>query len=209
MLAKDSVKKPAATATTSGLSYTEFSYMLLQAYDFVHLHDALAANCRWAAATSGATSLPGSIWPAACGACSLRHDLAAADQVGRHENGQDRSGAVWLSAERTSPYQFYQYWINVRRPTPAAACGCSPNCRTRKSNRSTRPAERPAAGKPAAAGRGTDAAGARRRRLWPRLRRRPRSSSGPRFSDLNDAQLTEIFADVPSANYPVATWTKA
>ena len=56
MLDKESVK----VRLERGLSFTEFSYMLLQAYDFAHLHRARASSCRWAAPTSGATSRPAS-----------------------------------------------------------------------------------------------------------------------------------------------------
>ena len=57
MLTKDSVKK---RIEGEGISYTEFSYSLLQAYDFLVLLAGTAARCRWAAAISGATSLP--VW---------------------------------------------------------------------------------------------------------------------------------------------------
>ena len=70
MLAKDSVRSR-LERSDAGLSYTEFSYMLLQAYDFVHLHRAAtAASFRPAAAISGATSPPASTWPGGCAACS-------------------------------------------------------------------------------------------------------------------------------------------
>ena len=57
MLAKESVKR--RIESEEGISYTEFSYTLLQAYDYLVLHDGSPARCRWAAATSGATSPPG------------------------------------------------------------------------------------------------------------------------------------------------------
>ena len=57
MIAKDSVHN--RIEREEGLSFTEFSYMLLQSYDFLHLFDTWAASCRPAAATSGATSPPG------------------------------------------------------------------------------------------------------------------------------------------------------
>jgi hypothetical protein len=68
MLAKDSVK--GRLESDAGISYTEFSYMLLQAYDFVHLNASTAASCKSAAATSGATSPPASTSPGGCTACS-------------------------------------------------------------------------------------------------------------------------------------------
>ena len=70
MLAKDSVSSR-LERTDAGLSYTEFSYMLLQAYDFVHLVRTVRLRAAGrAAATSGATSRPASTWPGGCAACS-------------------------------------------------------------------------------------------------------------------------------------------
>ena len=70
MLAKDSVKSR-LERDRRGLSYTEFSYMLLQATISSICSNNLAANCRSAAAINGATSPPASIWPGGCMACSF------------------------------------------------------------------------------------------------------------------------------------------
>ena len=59
MLPKESVKR--RLESEEGISFTEFSYQLLQAYDYLVLYDASAARCRWAAAISGATSSPAAI----------------------------------------------------------------------------------------------------------------------------------------------------
>jgi len=113
MLAKDSVKAR-LERTDSGLSYTEFSYMLLQAYDFVYLaehHDCrvqAGGSDQWGNITAGidlarrlrGTQLHGLTWPL----------LTKSDGS---KMGKTESGAIWLSPTRTSPYQFYQYWINV------------------------------------------------------------------------------------------------
>lgn len=112
MLGKESVRS--RLESEAGLSYTEFSYMLLQAYDFVHL--AREHGCRiqaggsdqWGNITAGidlgrrmlGTQLFGLTAPL----------LTTSD--GR-KMGKTEQGAVWLSAERTSPYAFFQYWINV------------------------------------------------------------------------------------------------
>jgi len=113
MLAKDSVKGR-LERTDSGMSYTEFSYMLLQGYDFVHLNRAF--NCelqiggsdQWGNITAGldlGRRLHGvHLYGLTC-------PLLTKSDGGKM--GKTESGAVWLSAERTSPYQFYQYWINV------------------------------------------------------------------------------------------------
>jgi tyrosyl-tRNA synthetase len=113
MLAKDSVKSRLERAD-SGLSYTEFSYMLLQAYDFVYLNQhhgcelQIGGSDQWGNITAGidlgrrlrGVSLYGITCPL----------LTKADGS---KMGKTEKGTVWLSPERTSPYAFYQYWINV------------------------------------------------------------------------------------------------
>jgi tyrosyl-tRNA synthetase len=112
MLAKDSVKS--RLERDGGLSYTEFSYMLLQSWDFVHLSDAL--DCRvqiggsdqWGNITAGielgrrlrSRDLHGITCPL----------LTKADGT---KMGKTAAGAIWLDPRRTSPYRFYQYWINL------------------------------------------------------------------------------------------------
>jgi tyrosyl-tRNA synthetase len=112
MLGKDSVKS--RLDREGGISYTEFSYMLLQAWDFVHLSDAL--DCRvqiggsdqWGNITAGielgrrlrGRELHGITCPL----------LTKADGT---KMGKTAAGAVWLDPRRTSPYRFYQYWINL------------------------------------------------------------------------------------------------
>jgi tyrosyl-tRNA synthetase len=113
MLTKESVRAR-LERTDAGLSYTEFSYMLLQAYDFVHLFDAF--DCRlqvggsdqWGNITAG-IDLARRLRGAQLYGCTCPL-LTRADGT---KMGKTESGAVWLSAERTSPYQFYQYWINL------------------------------------------------------------------------------------------------
>ena len=113
MLAKDSVKSR-LERTDSGLSYTEFSYMLLQAYDFVYLHEHYGCELQaggsdqWGNITAGidlarrlrSVQLYGITCPL----------LTRSDGT---KMGKTESGALWLSADKTSPYQFYQYWINL------------------------------------------------------------------------------------------------
>ena len=110
MLSKESVKNRLDGA---GLSYTEFSYMLLQAYDFVHLNQEygcelqIGGSDQWGNVTAGidlgrrmhGSQLFGMTCPL----------LTKADG---EKMGKTATGAVWLSAEKTSPYQFYQYWRN-------------------------------------------------------------------------------------------------
>ena len=112
MMAKDSVKSRLAGDT--GISYTEFSYMLLQAYDFVHLNQAhgcelqVGGSDQWGNITAGidlgrrmhSAQLFGITSPL----------LTKADGT---KMGKTESGAIWLDADKTSPYEFYQYWINT------------------------------------------------------------------------------------------------
>ncbi len=112
MMGKDSVKS--RLEGDAGLSYTEFSYMLLQAYDFVHLKQQfgcelqIGGSDQWGNITAGidlARRMDGSqVFGMTCPL------LTKADGT---KMGKTESGTIWLSAERTSPYQFYQYWINV------------------------------------------------------------------------------------------------
>ncbi len=113
MLTKDSVRSR-LNRDDSGLSYTEFSYMLLQAYDFVHLNAQF--NCeiqvggsdQWGNITAGidlarrmrGVQLHGMTCPL----------LTKSDGT---KMGKTEAGALWLDADKTSPYHFYQYWINL------------------------------------------------------------------------------------------------
>lgn len=113
MLAKDSVRAR-LERTDSGLSYTEFSYMLLQAYDFVYLNQKYGCELQaggsdqWGNITAGidlARRISGvQLYGMTCPL------LTKSDGT---KMGKTESGALWLSPDRTSPYQFYQYWINL------------------------------------------------------------------------------------------------
>ena len=112
MLTKDSVKS--RLGSEAGLSYTEFSYMLLQAYDFVHLNKEygcelqIGGSDQWGNVTAGIDlgrrMLSAQLYGMTCPL------LTKSDGS---KMGKTETGAIWLSAERTSPYQFYQYWIRV------------------------------------------------------------------------------------------------
>lgn len=112
MLAKDSVKS--RLSSEAGLSYTEFSYMLLQAYDFVHLNKEhgcelqIGGSDQWGNITAGIDLARRMNSVQLFGlTCPL---LTKSDGS---KMGKTESGAIWLSPERTSPYAFYQYWFNV------------------------------------------------------------------------------------------------
>jgi tyrosyl-tRNA synthetase len=112
MLGKDSVKS--RLGSDAGLSYTEFSYMLLQAYDFVHLNQKydcelqIGGSDQWGNVTAGIDLGRRMLSKQLYGiTCPL---LTKSDGA---KMGKTESGAIWLSPERTSPYEFYQYWIRV------------------------------------------------------------------------------------------------
>lgn len=113
MLRKESVRRR-LEEEASGLSYTEFSYLLLQAYDFYRLfedHDCrvqLGGSDQWGNITSGIELIRRMAGERAYGAVFPLITTASGAKFGKTEKG-----AVWLDPERTSPYRFYQYWLNV------------------------------------------------------------------------------------------------
>ncbi|MEM1070064.1 MAG: tyrosine--tRNA ligase [Planctomycetota bacterium] len=112
MLGKDSVRS--RLESESGLSYTEFSYMLLQAYDFVHLcreHDCLiqaGGSDQWGNITAGIDLGRRMLGKQLFGVTAPLLTTSDGRKMGKTEQG-----AVWLDPNRTSPYQFYQYWRRV------------------------------------------------------------------------------------------------
>ena len=202
MLAKDSVKS--RLDRDGGLSYTEFSYMLLQAWDFVHLSDVL--DCRvqiggsdqWGNITAGielgrrlrSRDLHGITCPL----------LTKADGT---KMGKTAAGAIWLDPKRTSPYAFYQYWINLddddagrclARLTDLALEDLAAYDEKRAINPAARETQK---------------------RLAEDLTRLVHGDAGliaakqateiffgAEIRDLDDAALGEIFADMPSHDFP-------
>ena len=115
MMAKDSVKKRFdPNENTDGMSFTEFSYQLLQGYDFLHLYQEknltlqMGGSDQWGNITTG-TELIRRIAGGKAYAltCPL---ITKADGT---KFGKSESGNVWLDPEKTSPYKFFQYWINT------------------------------------------------------------------------------------------------
>ena len=113
MMAKDSVKSRIGREDT-GISYTEFSYMLLQAYDFVHLNQEhgcelqVGGSDQWGNITAGIDLGRRMHSAQLYGLTSPLLTKSDGSKMGKTE-----SGAVWLDPDKTSPYAFYQYWINV------------------------------------------------------------------------------------------------
>jgi tyrosyl-tRNA synthetase len=110
MLQKEAVKG----RMEGGISYTEFSYMLLQAYDFLELHRRDGATLQvggsdqWGNVTAGIELIRRTTGATANALTFPLVTTAAGAKFGKTE-----AGAVWLDAKRTSPYQFYQFWLNV------------------------------------------------------------------------------------------------
>ena len=110
MLAKESVR----ARLEEGISYTEFSYMLLQAYDFLELHRRegvtmqIGGSDQWGNIVSGIELLRRAAGASAHGVTLPLLTTAAGTKFGKTE-----AGAVWLDARLTSPYRFYQFWINA------------------------------------------------------------------------------------------------
>ena len=110
MMQKESVK----TRLESGMSYTEFSYMLLQAYDYLQLHDnsgvtlQVGGSDQWGNITAGIELIRRTRGAEAHALTFPLLTTAAGTKFGKSE-----SGAIYLDPERTTPYRFYQFWVNT------------------------------------------------------------------------------------------------
>ena len=114
MMAKDSVKKRLESENGDGMSFTEFTYQLFQGYDFLHLYQNM--NCKlqmggsdqWGNITTGTELIRRKVQGKAYAiTCPL---ITKADGS---KFGKTAEGNIWLDAKRTSPYKFYQYWLNT------------------------------------------------------------------------------------------------
>ncbi len=114
MMAKDSVQKRLNGEARDGLSFTEFTYQLLQGYDFLHLYETkncklqLGGSDQWGNITTGAELIRrtngGEVYALTC-------PLITKADGGKF--GKTESGNIWLDSRYTSPYKFYQFWLNV------------------------------------------------------------------------------------------------
>ena len=114
MMAKDSVKKRLSNESRDGLSFTEFTYQLLQGYDFLNLYQTkgcklqLGGSDQWGNITTGTELIRRKVGGEAFAlTCPL---ITKPDGT---KFGKTESGNVWLDARYTSPYKFYQFWLNV------------------------------------------------------------------------------------------------
>ena len=114
MMAKDSVKKRLSRESNEGMSFTEFTYQLLQDYDFLYLYEhngvklQLGGADQWGNITTGTELIRRKLGGEAF---ALTCPLITKADGGKF--GKTEKGNVWLDPERTSPYQFYQFWLNV------------------------------------------------------------------------------------------------
>lgn len=114
MMSKDSVKKRLTGDDAEGMSFTEFSYQLVQGYDFLHLFQnkevtiQMGGSDQWGNITTGTEMVrrvaSGKAYAVTCPL------ITKADGT---KFGKTEGGNIWLDSERTSPYEFYQYWLNT------------------------------------------------------------------------------------------------
>src|SRR6056297_1958841 len=114
MMAKDSVKKRLSSEAKEGMSFTEFTYQLVQGYDFLYLYQnhncslQMGGSDQWGNITTG-TELIRRI----AGGKGFALTCPLITKADGTKFGKTEGGNVWLDAERTSPYKFYQYWLNT------------------------------------------------------------------------------------------------
>ena len=203
MLSKDSVKSRIEREGV-GISYTEFSYMLLQAYDFVHLSRTygcklqVGGSDQWGNITAGidlARRMDGASLNGLT--CPL---LLTSD--GR-KMGKTEKGTIWLDAERTSPYAFYQYWKNIDdRDVMTCVHYLTEIDREEAASLTETMKTDPRAPKQRLAEWLTEFVHGRAG-LDSALRASAMLFSGGEISQMRDAQVMEIFADVPSLELPM------
>lgn len=206
MLRKESVRRRIET-DESGISYTEFSYMLLQAYDFLQLHDRMGVTLQmggsdqWGNITAGVDLIRRERGAHAHGVVMPLVTSSSGVKFGKTE-----AGTIWLDGERTSPYRFYQFWLNqddadaarylrffTLLPRPAieeleAAVAARPQ---------EREAQRTLAREVTRAVHGP--AGLRR------AQEATEALFGGELAGLSGREIEDIFADVPSSELPRST----
>ncbi|MCY4561721.1 MAG: tyrosine--tRNA ligase [Flavobacteriaceae bacterium] len=114
MLAKESVKNRISSSQSKGMSFTEFTYQLLQGFDFYHLYKQhkcslqMGGSDQWGNITTGIELIRRKLSQKAHG---ITCPLVTKDDGTKF--GKTESGNVWLDRNKTSPFRFYQYWINI------------------------------------------------------------------------------------------------
>lgn len=114
MMSKDSVKKRLSRDSSEGMSFTEFSYQLLQGYDFLYLYEhegvklQLGGADQWGNITTGTELIRRTL-----GAQAFALTCPLITKADGSKFGKTEKGNIWLDPEKTSPYEFYQFWLNV------------------------------------------------------------------------------------------------
>ena len=114
MMSKDSVRKRLSRDSSEGMSFTEFTYQLLQGYDFLYLYEhrnvklQLGGADQWGNITTGTELIRRT-----CGGEAFALTCPLITKADGGKFGKTEKGNIWLDPERTSPYQFYQFWLNV------------------------------------------------------------------------------------------------
>jgi len=114
MMAKESVKKRLGSDAKVGMSFTEFTYQLLQGYDFLHLYESMdcklqmGGSDQWGNITTGTELIRRK-----AGGKAFALTCPLITKADGSKFGKTEAGNVWLDKKRTSPYKFYQYWLNT------------------------------------------------------------------------------------------------
>ncbi|HEX2273424.1 MAG TPA: tyrosine--tRNA ligase [Acidimicrobiales bacterium] len=199
MIAKESVRARLAERE-QGISYTEFSYMLLQAYDFLHLHDTfgcrlqLGGSDQWGNITTGielvrrvrGATVYGVTWPLVTKADGTKF-------------GKTEAGAVWLDPARTSPYQFSQFWLRTDdRDVVRYLKLLSSLDREQIAELEREVAERPAQRRAQQALADDLTTAVHGRAAADAARRAAQALFGGELADLDEATLLDVFSEAPS-----------
>lgn len=120
MMAKDSVKKRLSGETGDGMSFTEFTYQLIQGYDFYHLHKTygcklqMGGSDQWGNITTGTELIRRmNVDTEAEGAKAFALTCPLITKADGSKFGKTEGGNIWLTADKTSVYKFYQFWLNT------------------------------------------------------------------------------------------------
>lgn len=114
MMAKDSVKSRLGAESTVGMSFTEFTYQLIQGYDFLHMYKEMGVKLQfggsdqWGNITTGTELIRRTVQGEAFAFTCPLTTKSDGTKFGKSEGGEN----VWLDKNRTSPYKFYQFWLN-------------------------------------------------------------------------------------------------
>lgn len=114
MMSKDSVKKRLSAESKSGMSFTEFTYQLIQGYDFLHLYRTYGLKLQMGGSDQWGNIVTGTeLIRRIDGGEGFALTCPLITKADGTKFGKTESGNVWLDPEKTSPYAFYQFWLNV------------------------------------------------------------------------------------------------